>query len=494
MLVIISDLHLTDAAGGAPLDPGAFDLFADRLRDLAQRASLRVGGAYRPIDRIDLVLLGDVLDLIRSGRWLKGSARPWHDTDSPELLSTVGGTIDDVLRHNAEGIGVLRSLAAEGTIEVPCATPAERPDHDGDWQPVLVRTHYMVGNHDWPLHLRGPGFDMLRQKVAHHLGLANAHTAPFPHEPAEGEELLEALRRHRVLARHGDVFDPLNFTQDRDASSIGDAIVIELVQRFAIEVERELGTDLPTATLAGLREIDHVRPLLLIPVWLDGLLERTCPVPAVRKETKQVWDSLADEFLDLEIVRQGDTASPVDLVDGLAGALKFSRRLSLGWAAKISGWLHSLRGAASDSYCTHALAEPDFRNRRARHIVYGHTHQAESLPLDASYADSLVLNQMYFNAGTWRRVYRPTQFTPGEHEFIPHECLSYLAFFQGDERSGRPYETWSGTLGIDTREPAPRRLVSPQATFADVSRAGHSAAPVRPPHTAPQRTAANRRA
>ena len=42
MLVIISDLHLSDASGGAPLDPGAFDLFADRLRDMAQRASLRV--------------------------------------------------------------------------------------------------------------------------------------------------------------------------------------------------------------------------------------------------------------------------------------------------------------------------------------------------------------------------------------------------------------------------------------------------------------------
>lgn len=491
MLVIISDLHLAGAASGAPLDPGAFDLFADRLRDMAQRASMRVGGTYRPIDRIDLVLLGDVLDLIRSNRWLQGNARPWLDTDSPEFLATVGGAVDDVLRQNAEGIGVLRSLAAEGTIEVPCATAAGRPDHDGDWQPVLVRTHYMVGNHDWPLHLRGPGFDMLRQKVAHHLGLANVHNAPFPHEPAESEELLDALRRHRVLARHGDVFDPLNFVQDRDASSIGDAIVIELVQRFAAEVEAELGTDLPNATLAGLREIDHIRPLLLVPVWLDGLLERTCTAPAIRKQIKQVWDNLADDFLDLDIVRQGDTASPLDLVDGLAGALKFSRRLSLGWSAKISGWLQSLRGAASDSYYTHALAEPDFRNRRARHIVYGHTHQAESLPLDASYADSLVLNQMYFNSGTWRRVYRPTQFSRGEHEFIPHECLGYLSFFQGDERSGRPYESWSGTLGIDTREPAPRRVASPRMTFAETASIGGSA--IKPPHTATQRSVLGRR-
>ena len=63
-----------------------------------------------------------------------------------------------------------------------------------------------------------------------------------------------------------------------------------------------------------------------------------------------------------------------------------------------------LRGADDASYYQHALAEQDFRNRRAKHIVYGHTHYAESVPLDASFAEGYVLNQAYFNSGTWRRV------------------------------------------------------------------------------------------
>ena len=38
------------------------------------------------------------------------------------------------------------------------------------------------------------------------------------------EQLLEALRRHKVFARHGDIYDPFNFEGDRNQSSLGDAI------------------------------------------------------------------------------------------------------------------------------------------------------------------------------------------------------------------------------------------------------------------------------
>jgi UDP-2,3-diacylglucosamine pyrophosphatase LpxH len=280
------------------------------------------------------------------------------------------------------------------------------------------------------------------------MGLITGPYAPFPHEPWESDELLAALRRHKVFARHGDRFDPFNYEGDRNCSSLGDAIVVELLSRFSRQVELELADDLPVAALAGLREIDNIRPLLLIPVWIDGLLERTCPHAPTRKQVKLVWDRLADEFLDHPFVRRRDSWCPLDMVDGLQQALKFSRGVSVGWAARVAQWVFQLRGAASASYCNHALAEQDFRNRRARHIVYGHTHQAEALPLDASYTEGYVLNQLYFNSGTWRRVYQQTQLVPSEHEFIAADTMTYLAFFAGDERRGRPFETWSGTLGL----------------------------------------------
>ncbi len=463
MLVIISDLHLTDGTNGASLPAGAFQIFAERLCDLAVAASHRTDGSYRPIERIDLLLLGDVLDCIRSTHWMESGVRPWNDPHTPEFFNAITRITTDILRENATSMGILRSLALESGVRAPPGTQAGAADYSAEPVPVPLRTFYLVGNHDWFYHLPGPHYDRLRTVLVERLGLSNRTDQPFPHDPAEVEPILETMRRHKILARHGDIYDPFNFEEDRNSSSLGDAIVIELVSRFAAEVERDLGADLPEATLAGLREVDNIRPSLLAPVWIDGLLERTCPFPAERKKVKAIWDRLTDRFLALDFVRTRDTWSPVDLVDGLARVLKFSKRLNTGWASAILGWLHNMRGPGDGSYHRHALAEQDFRNRRAKHIVYGHTHFAESVPLDASYAEGYVLNQVYFNAGTWRRVYRQTQLAPSEHEFIAADNMTYLAFFQGDERSGRPYETWSGTLGIGNRTANVRRFDAPHA-------------------------------
>jgi hypothetical protein len=496
MLVIISDLHLTDGTSGATISAGAFEIFVEALADLTFNASWRAGGHYRPIEQVDLVLLGDVLDLIRSTRWLRGTEiRPWHDLGTPEAAAFLRASTSEILANNEPSLRLLRELAFGG-LGVPPALRDGRPAAGAPPQQVPVRIHYLVGNHDWFYHLRGEQFTPIRQAVAVRMGLANRPDAPFPHDPAESDELAEVFRRHRVYARHGDIYDPFNFLGARDASSLGDAIVIELLDRFSHQIEAELGDELPASTLAGFRELDNIRPVLLAPVWIDGLLERGGLRPALRNQVKRVWDRLADAFLDLDFVRQQDTWSPADLVDGLQRALRFSKRLSLGWASSIVQWLAQLRGADDPSYFPHALVEPEFRNRRAKHIVYGHTHLAETVPLDASFADGHVLNQIYFNSGTWRRVHRPTKLAPAEHEFIASECMTYLAFFQADERKGRPFEAWSGTLAIAPAESAVHRrdpAEKPYARSEPVSspgvsgRAPHFAAPVARPVALPAR-------
>jgi len=450
MLVIISDLHLTDGTSGSTISPGAFALLAERLADLSLSASQRRDGSYRPIEYVDLVLLGDTLDVIRSTQWLSNPTRPWDDVKTPALFEQVSKITGDILQHNAQALGEFRKLQQQG-IAIPPATSAGQPaiaTAMSEWQPVPVRIHYMVGNHDWFYHLPGENYNQLRRQIAAHMGLSTYADAPFPHEIWESNELVQVMRRHKVFARHGDVYDPFNYEGDRDASSLGDVIVVELINRFGVQVMQQLGDDLPTSALVGLREIDNIRPLLLIPVWIEGLLERCCPQPSIRNEVKKIWDELADEFLENPFVQHRDTWCPVDIVDGLQKALKFSRRLSVGWASWIAQWIAELRGASSNSYYQHALTEQDFRNRRAKHIVYGHTHQAEMVPLDASYADGNVLHQAYFNSGTWRRVHSQTQFALREHEFIAADTMTYLAFFKDDERNGRPYETWTGTLGL----------------------------------------------
>ena len=479
MLVILSDLHLTDGTAGAMLPAGSMDLVCERLGDLAWRASWRADGTYQPIDRIDMVLLGDVLDITGSQRWLAGQARPWGDVQSPLVSDCVAGIVDDILRKNVQSIRTLRSLATEATISLPPATASGQPVPDAEEMPVAVYSHYMVGNHDWPLHLAGAQYDVIRHKVTHHLGLVTPHNKPFAHEGIENDELHDALRRHRVLARHGDIFDPLAFADDRDASSLGDAITIELIARFISHIEQELVADLPPACAQALAEIDQIRPMLLIPAWMEGMLARTGCTMAQRNAIKRVWDYIVEQFLHLEIVRKCSSASSVDLIDGLAAALKFGRRDSADWTGRTINWLCGLRGASTPSYAIHALAEADFRNRRARHIVYGHTHEQEIIPLDASHADGYVLNQTYLNAGTFRRVYRPTQALSGCHEFIAADCFTILAFYQADERSGRSHETLSGTLAPSTIDiAAPRSQPQPASAIRAPQFASRSAARV----------------
>ena len=482
MLVIISDLHLTDGTSGTTISAGAFQLLSERLADLGFSASRRRDGSYRPIERIDLVLLGDVLDVVRSTQWLNSQARPWDSAQSPELFDIVARITSETLGNNEQSLNEFRKLARQG-IPLPPATRAGQPANN-ETQPVPVRIHYMVGNHDWFYHLPGEQYNGLRRQIATHLGLATYADAPFPHEIWESNELVQVMRRHKVFARHGDVYDPFNYEGDRDASSLGDVIILELLNRFGVQVSQRLGDELPRSALAGLREIDNIRPLLMIPVWIDGLLERSCPQPSIRKEVKRIWDELADEFLEHPFVQQRDTWCPVDIVDGLQKALKFSRRLSVGWASWIAQWMAELRGANRSSYYQHALAEQDFRNRRAKHIVYGHTHHAEVVPLDASYADGYVLHQMYFNSGTWRRIHQQTEFAPREHEFIASDTMTYLAFFKDDERSGRPYETWTGTLGVNPYKGDAYRVDAGNESNASGQPISTPKVPLRAPHFA----------
>ena len=354
----------------------------------------------------------------------------------------------DILEHNEPGLSFLRGLNGDDGLTIPSPLRSGKINSDGQRQPVAVRLHYMVGNHDWFYHLPGVKYSGLRKKIVDRMGLANDADKPFPHDAAESDTLLSIMRRHKVTARHGDLFDPINFGGDRDLSSLGDCIVIDLLNRFAVEVARELSEDLSATTILGLREIDNVRPLLLIPVWIDGLLERTCEFPSLRRRVKSVWDRLVEEFLDINFVRQHDTWNPFDLVDGLQKTLRFSKRLPIGWASSIVTWLNKIRGVDSESYYHHALNEQDFRSRRSKYIVYGHSHLAECVPLDASYASGLrsqsgVLQLGYVAAS----VSADVPDSRAAHEFIPQDVKTYTVFFHGDERKGRPYETWTGSLG-----------------------------------------------
>ena len=104
MLVIVSDLHLTDGTTGLRIPSGAFRVFRERLEDMAYDASKRDENTYKPIREFDLVLLGDIFDLLRSTQWNKeqqgqpGFARPWMDPNDPAVVQKIEDIVDGILQ------------------------------------------------------------------------------------------------------------------------------------------------------------------------------------------------------------------------------------------------------------------------------------------------------------------------------------------------------------------------------------------------------------
>ncbi len=456
MLTIISDLHLTDGTSGETVDATAFRAFGDRLRDLAYDASKTLDG-YKPIESMDLVLLGDILDVIRSTTWLKSSARPWDkDVHSKGFVEQVKSVTNRIIDKNKDSLGILKDLSKGKLVTLPPASKGKPKDvhwepDDAERQPVKVRIHYLVGNHDWFFHLPGPDYDSMRRTIVETIGAVTPWHTPFPWNPADPAEsvgLEQIYNDHRVFARHGDVFDPANCGPHRDSSSIGDAVVIELVDQFGAKVHQQLGPRLPSTCAAGLKEIDNLRPLLIIPAWIDGLLLKTCPDVRLQKEIKNIWDGLVDAFLKVDFVQEHADKCPFNSIKELETGLKFSKRVFRGNFTRLYAWLIERFAAQDASYYRHACAENAFKSRQAHHIVYGHTHRYEVVPLESTTTPNGILDQVYFNSGTWRPYHELVRPHPETEQFVGYQLLTYLAFFKNGECEGRPFQTWSGYVGL----------------------------------------------
>lgn len=464
MLIIVSDLHLTDGTCGRSISASAFQLFIDRLKELVMYASRRTDGNYRPLQKVDILLLGDILDLQHSTLWLQkkdGSpnpARPWADYQAPEFAATVAEITADILANNADSASLLKSLTTGKVISLPLANRRGKPSSlPLPRLPVEVNLHYMVGNHDWFYHLPGAAFDAIRRKVIEAFGLSNP-SGPFPHQAKESPEIADLLSRHQVYAQHGDMYDSFNYdrgepqrtgeedTRRRDRAALGDAFAVEIINRFPVEVEAQLAKELPPGLLASLRELVNVRPALATPLWISSQLRQSHVSEALRKKFKQIWDKLGKEFLAQPFVRSFDKRLKLDAVDGLQALFGLTDALSFKTLDSLVLWIRKKFWSDQLTLAQYALKEDAFLNREAQFIVYGHTHHHEIIPLDIIPATPRSTNQMYINSGTWHTYFDLAVHKPEEQKFVPYQVLTYLAFYKDDERDGRRFEAWSGTF------------------------------------------------
>lgn len=441
MLVILSDLHLTDGSTCETINAGAFRQFTQALATLVESACWRLKpgrstGVFEPLAQVDILLLGDILDVMRSGHWLQTRCRPW---DAPErLLPDVTTITRRILAHNAEALGYFRRLAQERLRIVG--------SHDQRVYEIPVRLHYLVGNHDWFFHLKGAGWDALRQEVITALGLSNHPWDIFPHRLTEHPDIAALCREHRVHVQHGDLFDPVNYqpAKGRDAASLGDAIVIEVLNGFPERVRRELELPPEHPLYRAFKEADNIRPLLSLPNYF-AMASNYFGTPAQQEKIRRLWTEASNPLLDLAFVRELDKPWEFDTVDALQLMFSLQRTLPLATQGKLAKLLE--RHTKPESYHLQAAAEPDLKAGHVDFVVYGHTHHAELVPLSVYEKTGVRREQIHINTGTWRRVHEQTLTLRPGFPFVHFHVMTYAAFYKGDERFGRRHEMWQGSLG-----------------------------------------------
>jgi UDP-2,3-diacylglucosamine pyrophosphatase LpxH len=430
MLVFISDVHLTDGTSGTTIVPRAFDKLCRSLEGIIQESEKNP--ATR-IKNVELVLLGDIFDVIRSSLWLrrenagKNPVRPWS---SWKAADKSGWKLEDYVNAIVAAItgqaGNQQCMAYLKDFRDRCAA-----------RDVKVNTSYIIGNHDWLIN----AFNGPRQAIAKFLGMANAASYRTTRFPEYG-----VYKEYGVMARHGDYYDTFNYEGSRDASSLGDAIVIDLLNRFAVEVQNNPTVGGMQSVVDQLRELDNVRPLLAMPAWIQGVCNE---YPGVEATLHKTWNDLVDNFFDIPFVKQHDRFGP-DMVDFLEMGMRLSSRFSFAGLKELLGssvikYFYN----KPDEYRRYAYNEAELKSNNVRYVVYGHTHKAEQVALDVvPLPNNEVREKIYFNTGTWRKVFEQTCMDEEKCEFIGWHVATFVLFYLESEREKeRCYETWSGSLG-----------------------------------------------
>lgn len=357
MHVFVSDIHMADGPAGDPVSDDELAAFVDGLP-----------AGSRGHD-VTLVLLGDIIDFLRSSKW----ADLWGKNVAP--WSAMAKGFANFPRSPAEGC--VLEVARDVATRYRAFSKALRARVDGGRLTVV----YVPGNHDYMLQLSA----RLRREVKGMLGLANEDAKPFdiPYddEPAS------------VYATHGHTFDPLNHHRDTEGCwAFGDAVVLRLVNRFQAEACAALGCGEDTDIGRRLADIDNVEPLVDIPLFVRWVSE-TLSSADDQAKVLDAWTTCVNELLAIKAFADKRYRAKV--------FLDFRALLRLSTHAALAELIVAHRRwfpvpEARDVEEAGRLS----RSQRRRFVVFGHTHNSMMVPLRPVGGQPAY----YVNTGSWRRI------------------------------------------------------------------------------------------
>ncbi|MBU0610044.1 MAG: hypothetical protein KKI08_19320 [Armatimonadetes bacterium] len=219
--------------GDRELEPLKLQLTAGAVRGFYADLARLAQGANA--EKVTIVLLGDIFDLIQT--------RLWQEKSSGQDEAWVHGEPDEqqvlaALTEIAEG----DELNREFFRELSRREAVMWEDAAGNVRRADIERVYIPGNHDRLCNLHGS----VREKVRDILGIP--YGTPEEAKAEFGWELSEDLQReYGVLARHGHVFDAHNYAgskrrdaKDHERAPIGDLLTTQIASKLYRRMARAL--------------------------------------------------------------------------------------------------------------------------------------------------------------------------------------------------------------------------------------------------------------
>ncbi|MFL5493815.1 MAG: hypothetical protein ACJ8DC_05440 [Gemmatimonadales bacterium] len=403
MLVVVSDIHMSDGSTANNVHGSAFELLRSEIVSAAQA---------KGATELHLLLLGDIFDLVRTDWWHRNTTpteRPW------------GGTLDPTTGMNRDGKLIQSQFEQVFALVLahPCAAAMLQVLDDLPHATQLpVRITYVFGNHDRVL-VNFPSLQqMLRDKLPRIPQLEFTHTfrserygvrARHGHEWDENCHALEYY--NKVLRPTGQPecrrFDPAIY----QIMAIGEVVTAELMSglvHYARASSAQPGQDF-LDFMEEFRDLNNLRPMLDVFLWVEWFARNR--LSSYEKALHGAMKQALGGVLQSSVAKKWDALKNDLLVSGdLTDRLTFVYKHLLGtsfagFRERVEGLrkvgnVVSLLSRDSDPYLDGAKEEEDWKARAPggiQYVMYGHTHQPRNIVVAADLADRVKL---YVNTGT----------------------------------------------------------------------------------------------
>lgn len=466
MLVVISDLHFSDGtAGEHNLPARAFtEVFLSKIASLAKGKKCK---------EIKILLLGDIVDLIRSEQWfdIKIVDRPWgrngladipiprkDSVTEKQCLKILGQAFDRELKE----IKPPRSLKENTVLFKNWETFKFFRELHLEFQKkdVDIQVIYVPGNHDRLCNL----YPSLRKELQKLLGITIRTNTVDGDTNGDWRFRYDFVDEdYGVCARHGHQYDPWNYAstnlgfEDHLKVPVGDVITTEFAAKipWTAAAMKNKHPEITDGLIKNLKDIDNVRPMSSVLEWIYYRIKKE-DSGKIRDAIEQILDKVVKQLLDIELIQKW--RSPETHWDEAIRALSspWLRWLSKGLVDLLKtedllplfmGMDEGAQTPEKDIYTQAAYSQERIwrENKNIQFILYGHTHVPLQRPMDRDEREVF-----YLNTGTWRnRIYK-TVGLDRSPDFVDLKQMTYTIIYRKDEdlkdkRLGtRSFDVWTG--------------------------------------------------